>query len=1046
MKSQRLKRKIKSLFTVALAVAAVLTVMLPPFSLSSKAEQTVNTTVYSVSNFTDEEMTNNFEQWNSSSGFVDYSGSTATVSNGVLSVSGGTAANTRYSAHFHKTDSLNQTVSATFGMDSSKSAASAVLWLRAGSYYRTAYKDWVPTGYYVSCTRIGGYCTVNLNKAYENTSGNYALTQIGQVASGINAYSSYQSAYLDITVQATAVYDASADTSVINVYVYKGTTMLYSAVFEDNESELQDAGKVGIAVNNDASLTVPFKSFEYHTTDNSDDIYGFVTESSTKADGTMVGLYTAIDPTATYKFSALVDASLSADATFDSEPLCIMYKGESGKSKQLTFTSVTDGVKVDGKYKKYTYTVTLPTDYVAESGTYKGTSSSKTSMTLVYVGYAMKSEVVNNIKYSNFELRKVNSDGTLGGNLLCNADFKMGTYGWSENIIADLWQVTPQGFDQTVLGQHSRATYHSVTNKYDFWKNFVNQGFVAGELNSDGKINICDLVCYSELSDYSIFADIDKNGKLDLQDENAIKDIILNLQNILNLGAQKISEIDLLATQRKTEILTASSIVPSADAQVYYVSQDGDDSNSGTQNAPWKTVDKVNQAVASKNEDASYVICFKRGDTFRGKLIAYSNVTYTAYGEGDKPVITVSAENGADAKKWTLIDSENNIYRYETQMSDVGSIFFNGGESYAAKRTPDIIKNADGNYSYAFGYEVLENMQFISLPQAETAVTLNNTNAAEIKGYVYLRCDSGNPGEIYNSIEFNTREYVIYLKSKSSNITVDNITVKFGGAHGIGGSSISGLTVQNCEIAYIGGGIQQYSEKDNGDGTYTYVAGRYGNGVEVNTACDRYTVKNCYIHDIYDTGVTHQTGSNHSAALVFKDVSYINNLIENCTYSVEYFAVTGTSEDATMIMENILVSENIMRNAGSGFGVTRTLQENMWNMSAHIMGWAAHENRLAEGSSFVISNNIFDRSIYSNPSRAQRINSSVVLVAAADEEWLPVFSGNTYVHYLGSAFAYYGINVPNSKFTSSYFTKYALTTDIEELLGDADGKIFFAEK
>ena len=86
---------------------------------------------------------------------------------------------------------------------------------------------------------------------------------------------------------------------------------------------------------------------------------------------------------------------------------------------------------------------------------------------------------------------------------------------------------------------------------------------------------------------------------------------------------------------------------------------------------------------------------------------------------------------------------------------------------------------------------------------------------------------------------------------------------------------------------------------------------------------------NCYIHDIYDTGVTHQTGSNHTAPLVFKDVSYVNNLIENCTYSVEYFAITGTTEAATMIMDNILVADNIMRNAGSGFGVTRTLQESM---------------------------------------------------------------------------------------------------------------------
>ena len=138
MKLQYLKAK--TLLCAVLAVTMILTVMSPSFSLSSQAQEVVDTSVYSVYDFTEKAMTDNFEQWNSSLGFAEYTGSTSTVSDGVLSVTGGTAGNTRYSAHFHKTESLNQTVSATFGMDSSNPAASAVLWLRAGSYYRTANK------------------------------------------------------------------------------------------------------------------------------------------------------------------------------------------------------------------------------------------------------------------------------------------------------------------------------------------------------------------------------------------------------------------------------------------------------------------------------------------------------------------------------------------------------------------------------------------------------------------------------------------------------------------------------------------------------------------------------------------------------------------------------------------------------------------------------------------------------------------------------------------------------------------------------------------
>jgi hypothetical protein len=251
--------------------------------------------------------------------------------------------------------------------------------------------------------------------------------------------------------------------------------------------------------------------------------------------------------------------------------------------------------------------------------------------------------------------------------------------------------------------------------------------------------------------------------------------------------------------------------------------------------------------------------------------------------------------------------------------------------------------------------------------------------------------------------------------------------------------------VQNCEIAYIGGGIQQYNEKDNGDGAYKYLPVRYGNGVEVHAACNGYTVIDCYIHDIYDTGVTHQTGDNHTAPLVFKDVSYLNNLIENCTYSIEWFAVPGPNEEATMVMDNILISENILRNAGSGFGATRTLQEINWNVSAHIMGWSAHKNQLKEGSSFIISNNVFDRTIYTQPSREKRINSSLILAAAGDSKWLPQFVGNTYINYLDNSFCYYGINVPTTKFNANYFTKYSITANMNSVIGDIDGKFYFTK-
>jgi hypothetical protein len=279
-------------------------------------------------------------------------------------------------------------------------------------------------------------------------------------------------------------------------------------------------------------------------------------------------------------------------------------------------------------------------------------------------------------------------------------------------------------------------------------------------------------------------------------------------------------------------------------------------------------------------------------------------------------------------------------------------------------------------------------------------------------------------------------------KLNSSNITVDNLAVKYGGAHGIGGSHQSELLVQNCEVAYIGGGIQQYKASELTEDTY--IPCRYGNGVEVNASCDGYTVQNCWIHDIFDAGVTHQTGDNHTQELIFKDVTYKDNLIENCTYSVEYFAYRGATTKADMLLDNIRIDGNIMRNAGDGFSVTRTLQPSMWNMATHIMGWYNSPNVLVEGSSFVITNNVFDRAIPSAPDRTNRINSSLVLIAAENVEDLPDLEGNTYIHYVDVRYAYYGIN--NSLLTASNLSKYNVNNNVHRLLDDATGEMYFMEK
>ncbi len=109
-------------------------------------------------------------------------------------------------------------------------------------------------------------------------------------------------------------------------------------------------------------------------------------------------------------------------------------------------------------------------------------------------------------------------------------------------------------------------------------------------------------------------------------------------------------------------------------AAVYYVSEDGNDENSGTSpGQAWRTLDKVN----SYQFWAGDQILFKRGNIWRGTITCnYSGskgkpIIYGAFGEGANPIIYGSEV----ITGWTL--HEGNIYK-ATVTSVPGQIFVDG--------------------------------------------------------------------------------------------------------------------------------------------------------------------------------------------------------------------------------------------------------------------------------------------------------------------------------------------------------------------------------
>ncbi len=481
---------------------------------------------------------------------------------------------------------------------------------------------------------------------------------------------------------------------------------------------------------------------------------------------------------------------------------------------------------------------------------------------------------------------------------------------------------------------------------------------------------------------------------------------------------KKVEEIEALSAKRKAEILSTKDEIVISGTK-YYVSNSGDDNNDGkTPETAWATIDRANNHTYEWDDG----VLFKRGDFFRGNLLTCSGVTYAAYGEGAKPVLSASEENGAGEEKWILVDGTTNVWKFYRQMVDIGGIVADRGEGefICEKVLACLDPESISYYKKADKSEVfdpkndLDNLTFFNFTKS--------TRVTEDRVDMYFRCDEGNPGKVFKSIEFlDGKTHTIRAKS---DVTIDNLCVLHTARHGIGAGSCKNLVITNCEIGWIGGGL--FGNWKQASGVIAF--GRFGNGIEVYGSCDNFVIDNCYVYQCFDAGITNQLQKGDSHNCVNKDVFFRNNLIEYCCYNIEYFMGIGYIE-VTRLLQNVVYENNICRMAGFGWG-----RVNPTN-SANIKGWD-HRN---ESDGFVIRNNIFDRAY-----------GDILHIGTTRLEWMPEFSGNTYVQYRNSLLGHIGPN-PTIKYIK-YMDAEDIVYDekvlgfISDVMGDDVNEVYFLDE
>ena len=456
------------------------------------------------------------------------------------------------------------------------------------------------------------------------------------------------------------------------------------------------------------------------------------------------------------------------------------------------------------------------------------------------------------------------------------------------------------------------------------------------------------------------------------------------------------ARIELMAETRRAEILGAADEVIVA-GKKYYVSAAGDDGNDGlSPERAWRTLSKVSEAELMPGDG----VFFRRGDVFRGSIYTKSGVTYGAYGEGEKPKLYGWDEDLADAARWRLVNEKSSIWKYEGKVLDPGTLVFDGGAKHCRKLIPSYIGGKfvcrdDEAKDFVISDEMTEDLDLYW--HFEDILTRSPSRGQDFPvpemgedslGEIYLRCDAGNPGKVFESIEAVTRR-PMFRVGANENVRIDNLCIRYVGLHAIAaGGHVKGLTVTNCEIGWIGGTIQHYLGTDpnypqGGRGTVT----RFGNGVEIYGGCEDYRVENSWIYQCYDAGVTHQI-TTFGKKYTLTGVRYINNLIEKCVYAIEYFLDMNMG-DTESCMRDILMKGNILRESGYGWGQQRHNK----STPALIKGWSY----VNAASDYRVDGNVFDRCAY-----------RLIHTVADRQASCPEMDGNTYIQHNGGMLGLYG--------------------------------------
>ncbi len=527
-------------------------------------------------------------------------------------------------------------------------------------------------------------------------------------------------------------------------------------------------------------------------------------------------------------------------------------------------------------------------------------------------------------------------------------------------------------------------------------------------------------------------------------------------------ASKAVSKIKSNANKRRSKILSSSTAIVKGDNHIpgktysgtaYYISNKGSDSNDGlSPETPFATVDPL-----EKDDNGNFrlhpgdAIFFERGSVWRAlelpwDVVGVGGITLSAYGEGEKPAFLGSEENGSGAEKWKLSysdDSGRKIWVYYKDMPEVAGIVLND----EIPVTRDVAwfdgkkyHQLDADYKKTTGnpYDVnkhLDNMFcFPMLTYSEESVKNlgervfrywdEHGRIVFYRGPLYFRCDKGNPGELYDDIEFI--EPYAFIDGCADNYTFDNLKIEYSSMTLTTGRSedhaSQGNVLQNLELGWMGGNVVSYASGDeSGDTRIELNAGLFGrNGGAISVNGSKCTIRDNYIHDAFGEGIAIETFIGDSSVT---DCVISGNLIERSTQGI-LLCNWDTKVNKNHIFKNISVKNNMVLYAGTNSYVESKREREYFNSMVLQGGPVAEKNLKITGNVFAFA------------------TGSLVNVNEWSSKYSRVFSKNTYVQYKKRGKLPHENSLQKSGISINWSPVSLTKKNIKKYLGDKSPKVY----